>query len=218
MLLFASLALAAPLATAVLDAPVPDGMNLDLMPEPGSWPCSLTVAVDGMGAVTDVKVARGCPTGLVETAKALGRGWTFSSSAGPHDEPATARFHVLGPNDVAPKPVSAKPDDLTYLVRGWEVLPAPPTSEAEPTAPYRLDKAPKVKLPKNAAALQLGAGTCLVRVTVGTDGKVGDAKVARCLDVLAPVAVDAAKKLKFTVSGASEPATFDLPVRFAPAD
>jgi hypothetical protein len=57
-----------------------------------------------------------------------------------------------------------------------------------------------------------------VRLTVGLDGKVADAEATRCLDVLAPPAVAAVRKLKFTVSGAAEPVTFDLPVRFAPEE
>lgn len=208
---------AASMGTALLDAPVPAVTDLDLMPEPGAWPCTVTIAVEGGGAVSDVTVARGCPSGLVDTAKALGRAWTWSASAGPHAETVTVRFHVLSATDAEPKPVTTA-DDLTYLLRPWDVLEAPPTSEAAPTAPYRLDKGPKVKLPGNAEALRLGAGTCLVRLTVGTDGKVTDAKASRCLDVLAGPAVAAAKKLKFTVAGATAPATFDLPVRFAPAE
>src|SRR5262245_3769182 len=117
MLLLISLAHAG-MGTAHLDAPVPTVTDLDLMPEPGSWPCSLTLAVDSLGAVTDVTVARGCPTGLVDTAQALGRAFAWERAGEAHSEPLTLRFHVLGASDAEPKPASTA-GDLTYVLRPW---------------------------------------------------------------------------------------------------
>jgi hypothetical protein len=218
LLLAASVAFAA-LGTGTFDVPAPVVTDLDLLPEPGeAWPCTLTMQVDTLGAVTDVAVASGCPSGLVETARAMGRGWKWEPAATAHDETLTVRFRVLRSDEADPKPVSV-PGDLTFLLRPVEIGAEPPTTLAAPTAPYRLDKGPKTKLPAGTESARVLAGTCTVRVTVGADGKVAGARAVRCLDLLAPAAVASVKKLKFTVgSGAPASAEFDLPVRFAPAE
>ena len=221
MLLLVASAFAS-LGTATFDAPIPAVTDLDLLPEPGAWPCALTLQVDALGAITDRKVARGCPSGLVDTARALGAGWKWGASAGAHAEEVTVIFLVLRQEDPEPKPGTTV-EQQVWLLRPMDLLPPPPGEwtggPADPAAPYQLEKGPKVKLPANAEAARVTAGTCNVRLTVGADGKVSSARATRCLDLLAPTAVSAVKKLKFKVAtGAPPSAEFDLPVRFAPAE
>lgn len=215
----------AAMGTATLDAPAPMVADLDLLPEPGAgWPCNVTLQADGMGAITDVKVARGCPSGLVDTTIALGRGWHFEPASAPHAEEVTITYRVLRADEAEPKPETTA-DKLVYLIRPLDLLPAPsgagvlpPPPADNPASPYSLDKPMKPKMPAGAEAARVRAGTCLVRVTVGPDGKVTSARANRCLDLLAPTAVATVKKLKFTVAeGTTTPGEFDLPVRFTAA-
>jgi hypothetical protein len=223
MLLLASLTFAASLRTASLDAPVPNITDLDYLPEPGAWPCALTLQVDGLGAVNEVKVARGCPSGLIDTAKQIGAAWKWQPNATAHSDELAVTFHMLGMTDVEPK-VASTPGSLVFLLRANEVLTPPPatTEVAGPDgAPitqveYELQKVPKLKPPKSAEALGVVAGSCLVRLEVGEDGKVTSARATRCLDVLAGPAVAGAKQVKFKArEGTKPPAEYDLVVRFA---
>lgn len=219
MLLLASLALAlaVPMAGSTLDAPAPVVADLDMLPEPGAWPCTVTMQVEGTGALGGVKVDSGCPSGLVDTARELAKGWTWEASAGPHTETAMLTFHVLRQDEPEPKPTSTV-NKLVYVLRPMDVLAAPPTTASGSPGPLFLDKPPKVKLPKGAEALRLAAGTCTVRVDVGADGKVKQARANRCLDVLAPIAVAASRKVTFTFGeGNAETGEYDIPVRFPPA-
>lgn len=221
MLLLVSSALAS-LGTATFDAGMPVVDDLDLLPEPGAWPCAVTLQVDALGAITERTVARGCPSGVVETARALAGGWTWGAAAGPHAESVTMIFRVLRQEDPEPKPATTAGEQV-WLLRPMDLLPPPPGAWSggveDPAAPYQLAKPPKVRLPGGAEAARVVSGTCNVRVAVGADGKVTSARATRCLDLLAPVAVSAVKKLKFAVAeGAPASAEFDLPVRFAPAE
>ncbi len=199
------------LTTATLDAPAPSVADLDLLPESGVWPCALTLQVDGLGAVSDVTFAPGCPTGLLDTARALGKAWRWEPAAAPHTEAVTLVFKVLGRDDVEPKAESA-PDRVVYLLRPLDTL-APAEGAA---APAWKGKPLNPKLPKAAAAAGISAGTCLVRVDVAPDGTVANARATRCVDALAEAAVAATKKLRLdVVEGVAPPTAIDLPVRFA---
>ena len=167
---------------------------------------------DGLGAVTDVSLDEGCPSGLRQTATELAKGWRFGPMATPHTETATISFRVLTQEEPEPKAAS-KNGALVYVLRPMDVLAPPPP--ATDTAPIRIDKGPKTRLPKGAEALGLVAGTCSVRIDVGADGKVTRARADRCLDTLAPDAVAAAKKITFTVpEGNTQTGEYDIPIRF----
>ncbi|MDP2313737.1 MAG: hypothetical protein Q8P41_12590 [Pseudomonadota bacterium] len=218
LLLLAASALAGSMGTATLDAPVPAVPDLDLLPESGAWPCALTLQVDGLGAVTDVRIANGCPSGLVETAREVGKAWRWQSAATPHAESVTVVFKVLGREDAEPKPESTS-DRVVYLLRPLEPLPVPaPTTAADGTVapPYALKKKPaRPKLPRAATAAGVSAGTCLVRLTVADDGTVARARAIRCLDALAEPAVASTQKMQLVVvEGTPPPKEIDLPVRF----
>lgn len=222
MLLLTSLTFAASLRTATLDVPVPTIADLDYLPEPGTWPCTLTMQVDGLGAVLDVKVARGCPSGLIDTAKQIGAAWTWQPNATPHSEELTLTFRMLNMTEPEPK-ASSTPGSLVYFVRANDVLPPPPATTQVPGpdgAPitqveYELQKEPKLKPPKAAEALGVAAGSCVVRLDVGEDGKVTGARATRCLDILAGPAVAGAKQVRFKPrEGTKPPTEYDLVVRF----
>lgn len=206
-------ALAGTMFTATLDAPVPAVPDLDLLPESGTWPCSLTLQVDSLGLVGSVTVAKGCPSGLVDTARELGKGWRWEPSAAARTEEVTVLFTVLGFDDAEPKAVST-PDRVTYLLRPLDVLAADGAA-----APIFKGKPARPKLPKAATTAGISAGTCLVRLDIAPDGTVAKARATRCVDALAEAAVATAKKLKLEVAeGATPPKALDLPVRFEAQD
>lgn len=210
MLLWIASALAA-MTSASLDAPVPVVADLDLLPEPGTWPCQLTIQVDGLGTVTDVDLDEGCPSGLRQTAADIAKGWRFGPMATAHTEKATIAFRVLSQDAPEPK-AESKPGALVVLLRPMDVLAPPPTA---PDAPIRVDKGPKTRLPRGAEPLGLIAGTCSVRIDVGADGKVTRARADRCLDTLAADAVAAAKKITFVVpEGNTTTSEYDVAIRF----
>ncbi|MDP2307217.1 MAG: energy transducer TonB [Pseudomonadota bacterium] len=214
LLLLAAHALAGMMFTATLDAPVPTIPDLDLLPESGTWPCTLTLQVDGLGVVGSVAVAKGCPTGLVDTARELGKAWRWQPSAAPHAEDVTVLFTVLGFEDAEPKAVST-PDRVVYLLRPLGLLPV----AAGAPAPLWKGKPARPKLPKAAVAAGISAGTCLVRIELAPDGTVAKARATRCVDALAEAAVAGAKKLRLEVAeGTTPPKELDLPVRFEAQD
>ena len=217
MLLLAASALAATMATASLDAPVPTVADLDLLPESGAWPCALTLQVDGMGAITEVKVAPGCPSGLVETARTLGQAWKWEPSAAPHAEEMEVVFKALNADEPEPKAEST-PRRLVYLLRPLDLLAAlPPKADGTPAFTYA-GKLPSPKLPKAAVTAGVTAGTCLVRLGFAADGTVAKARALRCVDALAEASLAATKKLKLDLAkGEAPPVELDLPVRFEPA-
>lgn len=207
LLLLASRAFAGIMFTATLDAPVPTVPDLDLLPESGTWPCALTLDVDGLGVVGAVDLAQGCPTGLVETARELGKAWRWEPSSSPRREDVTVLFTVLGFEDAAPKAMST-PDRVVYLIRPLGVL-------AAPSAPVWKGKPARPRLPKAATAAGISAGTCLVRLDIAPDGTVARARATRCVDALAEAAVATARKLRLYVAEGTTPLTeLDLPVRF----
>ncbi|MES2638813.1 MAG: energy transducer TonB [Myxococcota bacterium] len=206
-------AFAGTMFTATLDAPVPTVPDLDLLPESGTWPCALTLQIDSLGLVGSVAVAQGCPSGLVDTARELGKGWRWEPSSTARTESVTVLFTVLGFEDAEPKAVST-PDRVVYLLRPLGVLAnegtAAPVFKGKPTSP---------KLPKAATTAGISAGTCLVRLDIAADGSVARARATRCVDALAEAAVATAKKLKLDVpKGATPPKELDLRVRFDAQD
>jgi hypothetical protein len=221
MLLLVSAAFAGPVDQATLDAPVPVVHDLDLMPESGTWPCSLTMPVDGLGALGELTADEDCPAGLNDTALALGKGWHFLNAPTPHTETAVVAFHVLGMGDPEPKPETTR-GKAVYLLRPLDVADAPtaPTvtdAKGKASPAWTLTGVKAAKLSKAAEAAGVVSGTCLLRLDVGPDGAITKVRATRCLDVLAEPAIASVKKAKFVVAeGQKAPDRYDLAVRFEP--
>lgn len=214
----AGLALAGPVASATVDVPVPPIADLDMLPEAGAWPCTLTVEVDSLGAVGAVAIDRDCPSGLRDAAGALGKAHRFLSAAAPHTDELTVVFRMLANDAAEPKAETAR-GRLVYVLRPLEVT-APPVAatrvgkNGKPAPEWEI-VVPKTKLPGAAAAAGVTAGTCVVRLDVAPDGSVTRARASRCVDTLAGPAVAAGRKVKFKLAeGAKPPEALDLVVRF----
>lgn len=200
------------MATATLDAPVPVVADADLLPESGTWPCTLTLQVDSMGIVQTVGVDNDCPSGLTDTARDLGKGWHWRASGAARVEEVTVLFTVLGFEEAEPKAVST-PGKVVFLLRPLGIL------SAVGPAPVFKGKLVHPKLPRAAAAAGINAGTCLVRLDLTPEGKVTRARATRCVDVLAEAAVAGALKLKVEATRLSPaPKELDVALRFEPPE